>query len=964
MIRDPLPFLPYPPLARHGVIGDRRTAALVAADGTLDWLCLPHYDGPPLFAALLDARAGGFWRAGPARPVFGQQRYDETARCLRTRWTTDDWELELTDAMAWPWDNRAGDEGGGDGRVMLRRLRCLRGLAPVAVAILPRDDFAAPPRIARTPDGATFTLRERPLTIWTSRPAAIEPDRIDVSAALQPGEELWSVLAWGEEQPRPWTPERATALLEETDRFWRAWVGALTLPRGHRRPAAAQRDHHPSAQLRPDRLPGRRADHLPARAYRRRPQLGLPLLLGPRCRAVGGGALPGCGELAAARRYMDCLTSYQSSTDSPLQVVYGSTARSTCPSTSAGTWPATPDRRPVRIGNRACAQRQLDSLGFFDDCALTYLDSGGEWRDEHWDMVRRAADYTARPLAATGQRHLGAGRGSALRQQQGDELGGPRARGRDRRPARPRGGGGPLASGAGAIHAEVMDARLGRTAAGIPAALRRRQSRRLGAADPDRRFSPGRPSARRRHRRPHRRRARRRWVRPPLYPGPGRARRWATSKGAFLPCTFWLATVLAMAGPRDGGRSHPGQSGSDRRRTGPLRRAGRRPLPRLPRQHAPPLLPRRIRPRRPGAPDETARRQDGESVSRVSRSATSARTDQPTAESTANEPPANARSSSSPGRRPGWGGRRRGPSPPRGRGRADRAGRGRAGGGAAGDRSGRRPGAGHRRPTSPTPTAVEAAAARIERELGPIDVWVNNAMVSVFSPVKEMTAEEFRRVTEVTYLGYVYGTLAALRRMLPARPRRDRPGRLGARLPRHSPPVRLLRRQARHPGLHRVAAPRAAARREPRAGTMVQLPALNTPQFDWVKTRLPRPAATGAADLPAGGRRRRRSSGRRTHDRREVAGRTADDAGHPGRQASRPGLLDRYLARTAYAGQQTDEPVGRGSPAQPLGAGRRERPITAPTAVSTTWPARGAGNGGSPPIAASWPSRQGRRWWG
>jgi NAD(P)-dependent dehydrogenase (short-subunit alcohol dehydrogenase family) len=63
--------------------------------------------------------------------------------------------------------------------------------------------------------------------------------------------------------------------------------------------------------------------------------------------------------------------------------------------------------------------------------------------------------------------------------------------------------------------------------------------------------------------------------------------------------------------------------------------------------------------------------------------------------------------------------------------------------------------------------AVDAAAQRVEDELGPIDIWVNNAMTSVFSPIKEMTAEEFKRVTEVTYLGYVYGSLAALKRMLP-----------------------------------------------------------------------------------------------------------------------------------------------------------------------------------------------------
>ena len=101
---------------------------------------------------------------------------------------------------------------------------------------------------------------------------------------------------------------------------------------------------------------------------------------------------------------------------------------------------------------------------------------------------------------------------------------------------------------------------------------------------------------------------------------------------------------------------------------------------------------------------------------------------------------------------------------------------------------------------------VEAAAGAVERAFGPIDVWVNNAMVSVFSPIKQMEPEEYRRVTEVTYLGTVYGTLAALRRHAASRPGRDRPGRLGAGLPRHPAPVGLLRRKARHPGLLRFAA--------------------------------------------------------------------------------------------------------------------------------------------------------------
>ena len=135
---------------------------------------------------------------------------------------------------------------------------------------------------------------------------------------------------------------------------------------------------------------------------------------------------------------------------------------------------------------------------------------------------------------------------------------------------------------------------------------------------------------------------------------------------------------------------------------------------------------------------------------------------------------------------------------------------------------------------------VESAADRIERQLGPVDVWVNNAMVSVFSPVKKMTADEIRRVTEVTYLGVAYGTLAALKRMLP----RDRGTivQVGSALAYRGIPLQSaycgakhaiqgftesLRCELLHDGSHVHV-------------TMVQLPAMNTPQFDWVRSRLPR----------------------------------------------------------------------------------------------------------------------------
>src|SRR5438876_9066400 len=199
---------------------------------------------------------------------------------------------------------------------------------------------------------------------------------------------------------------------------------------------------------------------------------------------------------------------------------------------------------------------------------------------------------------------------------------------------------------------------------------------------------------------------------------------------------------------------------------------------------------------------------------------------------------------------------------------------------------------------------VEAAAARIEAELGAIDIWINNAMTSVFSPIKEMTPEEFRRVTEVTYLGYVYGTLAALKRMLPRN--RGVIVQVGSALAYRGIPLQSAYCAAKHAIqgfcdslrcelIHDKSAVRV---------TMVQLPALNTPQFGWVKSRLPRKAqpvppifqpelAAEAIYFAA------------HHSRREFY------VGWPSAKAIvgnkiAPGLGDHFLARTGYESQQYD----------------------------------------------------------
>ena len=199
---------------------------------------------------------------------------------------------------------------------------------------------------------------------------------------------------------------------------------------------------------------------------------------------------------------------------------------------------------------------------------------------------------------------------------------------------------------------------------------------------------------------------------------------------------------------------------------------------------------------------------------------------------------------------------------------------------------------------------VEAAAKKIEAELGEIDIWVNNAMTSVFSPIKKMTAEEFRRVTEVTYLGYVYGTLAALKRML----RRDRGVivQVGSALAYRGIPLQAAYCAAKHAVQGFCDSLRCELIHDESKVkvTMLQMPALNTPQFSWVKSRLPHKAqpvppifqpevAAEAIYFAAHNPRREFYVGLPSVEA-IVANKIA------------PGLLDHYLARTGYSSQQHD----------------------------------------------------------
>jgi NAD(P)-dependent dehydrogenase (short-subunit alcohol dehydrogenase family) len=203
--------------------------------------------------------------------------------------------------------------------------------------------------------------------------------------------------------------------------------------------------------------------------------------------------------------------------------------------------------------------------------------------------------------------------------------------------------------------------------------------------------------------------------------------------------------------------------------------------------------------------------------------------------------------------------------------------------------------------------ALEQAADRVERELGSIDVWINNAMLSVYSPIREMRAEEYERVTKVTYLGYVYGTLAALKRMLP----RDRGViiQIGSSLTYISIPIQSAYCAAKHAIRGFTSSLRAELlhdRSKVRV-TMIQMPAINTPQFDWSMNRMTnRPQPVPPIFQPELCARAVRYAVRHDVGRELVVTWSARKLILGGRLV--PGYVERRVAREAYEDQESSEP--------------------------------------------------------
>lgn len=384
----PIRSVPYPAVERHGLISDRRTAALVAADGTIDWMCLPDFDGDIFFGALLDWGKGGLWRLGPAVMVQGRQSYENETMVLQTEWNTQESQLVLRDAMLWPEDRRAAEQE--PCRVIIRSLKCTKGRVRCALDFRPGFNFLDPDEAAFEEHASGVSIQKNGLALrlWCSSKLEREDCGLWCEVDLNEGEELWTVLEFGS-TGHGWTVDAARQALDHTRNYWREWIKGIDNETPEIRRSAMiihALTYAPEGSVVAaattsvaERIGGMwNAD------YR---------LCWVRDASLSLGILERLGDWQETERYLQWLQRQQSRFGQPLGVLYGIRGERRMRQVKLKEAAGYRGSAPVRVGNRAYKQFQLGSVGFLADCIWLYLQEGGRWNDDYWKLVRRFANY-------------------------------------------------------------------------------------------------------------------------------------------------------------------------------------------------------------------------------------------------------------------------------------------------------------------------------------------------------------------------------------------------------------------------------------------------------------------------------------------------------------------------------------------------------------------------------------------
>jgi GH15 family glucan-1,4-alpha-glucosidase len=397
----------YPDIGDHGLIGDLQTAALIATDGTVDWFCCPRFDSPSVFASLLDADHGGYFRICPDRDDYvTKQLYVPDTAVLITRFLTPDGVGEVHDFMP------VATGHATDRHRLVRQVRVVRGTMRFVAEIQPRFDYGRQPHtLEMSEDGAVFRASGGlELTVHAVGSSPTDPDHtferagdgVRMSRVLREGELGGIVLESTGGSARRFTPEEVTRLASDTERFWRTWLEGSTY-RGRWREMVTR-----------SAMTLKLMTYAPTGAIVAAPTTSLPEQVGGernwdyRYTWIRDGsfsvyALLGLGfteEAAAFTSWLRDRVGEHARSDSPLKIMYRVDGSSDLTEQTLDHFEGWRGSRPVRVGNGAADQLQLDIYGevmdaflLAESCGVHLTHQGWleladfiDWLCEHWDQ--------------------------------------------------------------------------------------------------------------------------------------------------------------------------------------------------------------------------------------------------------------------------------------------------------------------------------------------------------------------------------------------------------------------------------------------------------------------------------------------------------------------------------------------------------------------------------------------------